>query len=132
MFENFPLEWIEDPIYTELLDDLCDTEEEKKETQDEVQRRRQLGDRIQGTDLRKLRVGLKGKGKQGGARVIYYYTSESEDSFIYAMMIYSKAEKEDITTKEKKTLQAVLEAYLSERSLSHEKRSNAGKRDRQI
>lgn len=34
----------------------------------------ELGDVIQGADgLRKVRVTAKGKGKRGGARVIYYY-----------------------------------------------------------
>ena len=47
--------------------------------------------------LRKLRWAAKGKGKRGGARVIYYYIIEPKT--IRLMDIYTKNEQENISSK---------------------------------
>jgi hypothetical protein len=50
--------------------------------------------------LRKVRVPIKGKGKRGGARVIYYWLTADDQIFlIYA---YAKNERTDITPKQAK------------------------------
>ena len=55
---------------------------------------------IAGTDgLRKLRLALPGRGKRGGARVIYYWQNDQERIFL--ILIYPKGAKEDLTPKEK-------------------------------
>jgi hypothetical protein len=58
---------------------------------------------IQGTNgVRKLRVAMEGKGKRGGARVIYYFWREGEAAYmIYA---YGKNQQEDLLPAEKKTV----------------------------
>jgi len=48
---------------------------------------------IQGTGgLRKVRIARPGKGKSGGARVIYYY--HNEDKPILLLLIYAKADQD--------------------------------------
>ena len=56
------------------------------------------GDVMQGTGgIRKVRVGAKGKGKSGGARVIYYYYKES-------MPVFAKGVKSNLTKAERSAL----------------------------
>ena len=61
------------------------------------------GDLISGGHgLRKLRVALPGRGKSGGARVIYYYwTSEQRCYLVYA---YAKNVAKDLTKTQLKAL----------------------------
>ncbi len=73
------------------------------------------GDVIQGTGgLRKVRIASKGKGKRGGARVIYYYL----DSYhrFYLLTIYAKNEMSDLTTDQKRQLKAFMEVWCNEQS----------------
>ena len=57
------------------------------------------GDEIPGTaGVRKVRVAAHGKGKRGGARVVYYVFDESAP--IYALPVYAKGEKANLTTDE--------------------------------
>jgi len=68
------------------------------------------GDIVPGTGgLRKLRIAASGRGKRGGARVIYYLIDD--DAPIYALAVYAKNEKADLTAAEKKAL-SVLAAVL--------------------
>lgn len=72
------------------------------------------GVKIPGTGgIRKLRVGIegKGKGKRGGARVIYYYHSMAMPLALIA--VYSKGEKTDLTADEKKELRYLVDDYVS-------------------
>jgi len=64
------------------------------------------GDVIQGSGgVRKLRWAAKGKGKRGGARVIYVYVVVA--ARIYLMRCYAKNVKTDLTADEKKQLRQV-------------------------
>ncbi len=50
---------------------------------------------IRGTGgVRKVRWGISGKGKRGGARVIYFWKSRASE--IWMLTIYSKSERETI------------------------------------
>lgn len=56
----------------------------------------EVGDEIPGTGgVRKLRFGAQGKGKSGGARVVYYFFDR--DNPLYAVFIYGKGEQADLT-----------------------------------
>ena len=58
---------------------------------------------MQGTGgIRKLRLAISGKGKSGGARVIYYYLNNSMPLFLLTM--FSKGEKENLSKGERNTL----------------------------
>lgn len=68
------------------------------------------GDVIQGTGgLRKLRVPVQGKGRSGGARVIYYYISDAAQ--IRLLLIYAKGRKDDLTAGEKRILRNLIERW---------------------
>jgi hypothetical protein len=63
------------------------------------------GDEIVGTHgVRKRRFGARGKGKSGGACVIYYVYDESIP--VYALLIYGKSERADLTADERKAAAA--------------------------
>ncbi len=53
--------------------------------------------------LRKVRLGIPGRGKRGGARIIYLYVPEA--GWIFLLHAYGKGEKEDLRPQEKKALQ---------------------------
>ncbi|MCC7373225.1 MAG: type II toxin-antitoxin system RelE/ParE family toxin [Verrucomicrobiales bacterium] len=55
-----------------------------------------------GDGLRKLRWGASGRGKRGGARVIYYWWTA--DRRILLLDVYTKNEKEDLSGDELKKL----------------------------
>jgi hypothetical protein len=67
------------------------------------------GDLIAGSGgLRKLRWGLEGRGKRGGARVIYYHVI-SRDQF-YMLLIYGKNEQDDLSPEQLRMLKKAVEA----------------------
>lgn len=64
------------------------------------------GDVIQGSGgVRKLRWAAQGKGRRGGARIIYLYVVIA--SRIYLLRCYSKNVKTDLTADEKKELRQI-------------------------
>jgi hypothetical protein len=62
--------------------------------------------------LRKLRASAKGRGKRGGARIIYYWVVARDR--ILLLDIYAKNEKENLTSTELKTLRRLVRDYLYE------------------
>lgn len=66
------------------------------------------GDVIPGTGgLRKIRWEAAGRGKRGGARVIYYWARE--DGEILLLLIYSKTRQDDLTPKQKALLKKLIQ-----------------------
>ncbi len=59
-----------------------------------------------GGGLRKLRWALAGRGKRGGARVIYYWYVEA--SRIYLLLLYAKNERDDLSPEQKRMLQRLV------------------------
>ncbi len=57
--------------------------------------------------IRKLRWAREGKGKSGGARVIYYYHSGRIP--LYLLTVYGKGEKADLTQGEKRDLRRLVD-----------------------
>jgi hypothetical protein len=55
--------------------------------------------------LRKIRVSRGGKGKRGGARVIYYFFDR--DHPIYLLDVFAKNERSDLSASERRQLKAV-------------------------
>jgi hypothetical protein len=76
-----------------------DTERER--LVDHLARHPTDGDLVPGTGgVRKLRWRLEGRGKRGGARVIYYFCDH--DVPLFVLTIYAKNEKADLTPAERK------------------------------
>ncbi len=62
---------------------------------------------VQGTGgLRKIRIAREGRGKSGGARVVYYY--HNEHTPILMLLIYAKADQENLTQKQKHVLKKLV------------------------
>lgn len=58
------------------------------------------GDVVQGTGgIRKVRWALDGRGKRGGARVIYFY--HDTDMPLFALTAYAKNERADLSQQDK-------------------------------
>ena len=95
-----PVSVTELPGYTRRADELL-TADEQDAVVDLIAYDPTRGDLIPGTGgLRKLRVGLSGSGKRGGARVIYYFYNENVP--VLLMAIYAKNEKTDLSDRDKK------------------------------
>jgi hypothetical protein len=62
--------------------------------------------------VRKLRWALPGRGKSGGARAIYYYHDESIP--LYALDIYAKSRKTNLSAAEKKAARQTVAAIKAE------------------
>ena len=81
------------------------------------------GDVIPGCGgLRKLRTAdpKRGKGKRGGARLIYLYVPEARH--FYMLDIYGKDEKDDLTNDEKKELRMLAAELKREAKISANRR----------
>ncbi|MFG1481036.1 type II toxin-antitoxin system RelE/ParE family toxin [Xanthobacter sp. V4C-4] len=60
---------------------------------------------VKGIGLRKARIALPGRGKSGGARVIYYIHLGASHFMMFA---YPKNEQEDLTPDQRKALLALV------------------------
>lgn len=77
------------------------------------------GDVIPGAGgVRKLRWGLEGRGKRGGARLVYYYHGDAMP--IFALTAHAKNERADLGQAERNDFRR-LTALLVERCLRREK-----------
>ena len=66
----------------------------------------EVGDRIPGTGgIRKVRVPLPGRGKRGGAWVIYYYVVASQ--FVFLLTTYAKGDAGDLSEAGKRHFRAL-------------------------
>lgn len=81
-------------------------EDQKQELIDFLAANPEAGDEIHGTGgVRKVRFAASGRGKRGGARVIYYYLDETIP--IYALLVYAKNVKTDMNPNEKRVVAAL-------------------------
>jgi hypothetical protein len=62
--------------------------------------------------VRKLRWAAKGKGKSGGARIIYYFHNETIP--IFMLSAYAKGQKADISKAERNALKKLIPQLLNE------------------
>lgn len=63
--------------------------------------------------FRKIRIGIAGRGKRGGARVIYYFVKRS--GRVYLTLAYAKNVTDDLTQGELKALKQIATALDAER-----------------
>jgi len=101
------LTFIESRGFTERLRALVD-DETYRAFQNELHDNPEKGDLIQGAGgVRKARMRLPGRGKSGGARVIYLYLENH--AVLYFLTLYTKKEQADLSSEQKKAICAVVE-----------------------
>ena len=83
-------------------------EEEYRELQNLLVKMPNAGDIIRGSGgIRKIRWKLQGRGKRGGARVIYYW--ETNEDQIFMLYAYAKNECENLTKNQLSMLKKVVD-----------------------
>ncbi len=98
---------VETPVFTRQVHDYL-TDEDYRLLQVALVNRPNLGAVIRGTGgLRKVRWNLPGKGKRGGARVIYYW-AVSHDQLLMLFM-YPKNVRDDLTPAQLKILRQIVD-----------------------
>jgi hypothetical protein len=60
--------------------------------------------------IRKLRWGLEGRGKRGGARVIYFFASS--DVPLFALTMFAKNERADLTQDDRNAFRRLTKALV--------------------
>lgn len=106
----------ETPTFTRQAEKLF-SEDEKRELIDFLAENPLAGDEIPGTGgVRKVRFAASGRGKRGGARIIYYYLDETMP--LYALLAYAKNAKNDMTPEEKRAVSALVAALKAARRRS--------------
>lgn len=108
------LTFLEFPQFTKWIKEVGN-DEVLRELQNELMAQPDKGEVIVGSGgMRKIRVRLPGRGKSGGARAIYMHLQQSDT--IVLVTIYTKADKTDLTPKEKKIMR-LLSAEIKEGSI---------------
>src|SRR6185503_4131070 len=104
------MRFVETPVFTRLITHVLD-DEQYRALQLALSLRPEQGALIRGSGgLRKLRWAIRGKGKRGGLRVIYYW--DPADDVIYLIYLYAKNELEDIRPDQLKLLRRTIEEDL--------------------
>ena len=96
---------VETPTFTRQTRKLF-TEDERHELIDLLATNPLAGDVMPGTGgVRKLRFRTAGSGKRGGGRVVYYFLDE--EAPVYALLAYSKSDRTDLTSDERRSVAAL-------------------------
>ncbi len=96
------MEFIETPLFEKSKEGIFD-EDELQRFQLELLENPDAGDLIpKGKGLRKIRWSASGRGKRGGARVIYYWINA--ENTIFLLLAYKKNRQENLTPKQLKIL----------------------------
>ena len=98
--------FIELPLFTKLITDLVD-DASYAEFQKELLLSPEKGDVMQHAGgLRKARMRLPGRGKSGGARVVYLYLARFDTIVLF--YIYTKAKAENLTADQLRRLRTAV------------------------
>ena len=98
----------ETPTFTRQADKLF-TDEERHTVIEHLAGNPLAGEEIPETGgVRKLRFAASGRGKRGGARVIYFYGGE--DIPIYALLAYVKSARTDLNPVQRRAVASIVAA----------------------
>jgi mRNA-degrading endonuclease RelE of RelBE toxin-antitoxin system len=101
------LAFIESRAFSEQLR-LLAPDEAYRAFQNELQENPEKGDLVPGAcGVRKVRMRVPGRGKRGGARVIYLYLQNH--GILYFLTLYTKSAQADLAPDQKKAICAVVE-----------------------
>jgi len=101
---------IETQIFTQRVREILD-DEEYRALQNALVLNPESGKIIPGSGgIRKMRWSGSGRGKRGGARVIYYWFKEQDN--LLMLLIYAKKEKDDLTKAQLRVLKSIVENEL--------------------
>lgn len=111
---SVPMSVVETPEFLAATQRIMD-EEERGLLVDYLARNPLAGELIPGTGgVRKLRWALDGRGKRGGARVVYYFHSDAMP--LFALTAYAKNERANISQSDRNDLRRLtallVESYL--------------------
>ena len=99
---------IETTVFTKQVRKLL-SDEEYQQLQTALMKRPDTGAVIRGSGgLRKMRWGVKGRGKRGGSRVIYYWAVNQEQ--LLMLLIYPKNVRDDLSQSQLNVLRKIVEA----------------------
>lgn len=100
------MEFIETGLFTKQINEILN-HKEYLEFQAELMINPEKGAVIpRSGGLRKVRVGLEGRGKRGGARVIYYLVSKAD--CIYLLLAYPKNVQDNLSEDQLKALRKIV------------------------
>ncbi len=101
------MEIVETSIFTRQVTRLL-SDDEYQELQRALVLRPNMGSVIRGSGgLRKVRWAVRGKGKRGGVRVIYYWAAA--DDRLLMLLIYPKSKQDDLTPDQLRMLRRIVE-----------------------
>lgn len=96
------LTFVETPLFSSQLAE-CVEDEDFRAFQNELLKNPSQGDLLVGCrGLRKTRMALPGRGKSGGARVIYLYLPE--DHILYLFLLFKKSDTANLTKSQRNQL----------------------------
>ena len=102
--------FLETPVFTRRIKELVD-DDQYRQLQLRLLAHPDAGDLIRGSGgLRKIRLGVAGRGKRGGSRVIYYWITAKAQ--IYMLLVYAKNEQDDLMEEQLKELRALVRKEL--------------------
>jgi len=106
-------EFISLEIFSKLWDELGLNDDDLNKLQEHLNIYPETGKIITKTGgVRKMRWGVKGKGKRGGIRILYIDFLSYEKIFL--LMVYPKSKKENITADEKKAIRKLVQELKNE------------------
>lgn len=99
--------FVETSLFSKLLDRYL-SDDEYRLLQNYLIEHPDAGDVIRGSGgVRKVRWAVRGRGKSGGVRVIYYWAKADQQTFF--LTLYGKGEKENLTAADLKRIVRLLE-----------------------
>ena len=104
--------FVETPYFTRFCENHC-SDDELRELQRLLIEHPDAGDLMRGSKgLRKVRWALPGRGKRGGARVIYFWRSAA--GTIYLLYAYAKNDQAELSAQQRKMLSEWIQEVLGD------------------